>query len=115
MNEPKLNIRAEIDKKSFYECRRDNDAMYDYELSHYEWEIDHSYEDGDCMVFVIKATGRKPIDPYRILTPEEFKTEMQKIYDLHEPDLEAVHCEMDTLMCNLLVGLGYGEGIAIFQ
>ncbi len=50
----------------------------------------------------------------KVLTPEEFKTEMQKIYDSHEPDWEAVECLTQNLMCDLLRSLGYGEGLNIY-
>lgn len=51
------------------------------------------------------------------MTPEEFAAKMQKVYDLHyikEDDEEVVHSVMDTIMCNLLRQLGYGDGVDIF-
>ena len=52
------------------------------------------------------------------MTPEEFKQAMAEAY--HEqweikPDEEDVHRAMDSIMCELLSDLGYGDGIDIFK
>lgn len=55
------------------------------------------------------------------MTPKEFADEMRRITDeeQHKGDLywdtEQVHIEMDNVMCEVLEGLGYGEGIEIFR
>ena len=48
-------------------------------------------------------------------TPEEFKTQMQKIRDTVGGDEEVAHADMDDLMAKVLVELGYHDGIAIFD
>ena len=48
-----------------------------------------------------------------ILTPEEFKEQMAKLARIE--DQEGVHVLMDKLMCELLVNLGYEEGVEIFK
>lgn len=47
------------------------------------------------------------------MTKEEFKNRMQAIAD--KRDTEGGHIEADDLMCELLKGLGYGEGVEIFE
>lgn len=47
------------------------------------------------------------------MTKEEFKNKMQAIAD--KRDTEGGHIEADDLMCELLKGLGYGEGVEIFE
>ena len=49
------------------------------------------------------------------ITPEEFAKRMQEIGDRYSGDEETSHSMMDDLMCNLLIELGYGEGIDIFD
>lgn len=59
------------------------------------------------------------------MTPEEFKTHMQKIskniMELDDLDtdmpsmIEDAHIKADELMCEILTDLGYGEGIEIFK
>ena len=51
--------------------------------------------------------------PY--MTPNEFLTELQKIYLNYGSDLEGSHLEMDGLMCNILDSLGYTEGVEFFN
>lgn len=48
-----------------------------------------------------------------MLTPEQFKIKMQELDNDYDPELS--HCNADDLMCNLLIELGYGEGIKIFE
>lgn len=56
-----------------------------------------------------------------MITPEEFKARMQAAYDecCDEDgcidDEEAVHRAMDYEMCQLLIELGYEEGVKIFR
>lgn len=49
------------------------------------------------------------------MTPEEFEKAMSDL--AHEWDLDAEnrHSEMDDLMCKVLVHLGYGKGVNIFE
>lgn len=52
------------------------------------------------------------------MTPEEFKQAMadaRRKFDEDKYDEEDVHIKMDNIMCDLLVSLGYGEGIDIFD
>lgn len=49
------------------------------------------------------------------LSPRSFAHRMQKLYEEYGGDREAVHAEMDDLMCNLLRSLGYGKGVEIFE
>lgn len=49
------------------------------------------------------------------VTPQEFKERMQKIRDQVGGDEEIAHSAMDGLMAEVLIGLGYEEGIAIFN
>lgn len=61
---------------------------------------------------------RVPMPTYsKVMTPEEFKIEMQKIHDEYKDkdDPESCHIYMDRLMCDLLIDLGYWEGIDIFE
>ena len=46
------------------------------------------------------------------MTPEEFKAEMEKLDDL---DIEERHSRADDLMGNVLIELGYGEGVEVFD
>lgn len=59
------------------------------------------------------------------MTPKEFKTHMQKIsknvmeLDNQKPAIlsmiEKAHVQADELMCQILIDLGYGEGIDLFK
>lgn len=59
------------------------------------------------------------------MTPEEFKTQMKNISkDVMELDdknpnmpsmIETAHIKADELMCEILIELGYEEGIKIFK
>lgn len=46
---------------------------------------------------------------------KQFAESMQKLADKSEDDPEAIHIEMDNLMCKALQELGYDEGIHIFE
>lgn len=48
-------------------------------------------------------------------TPEEFEIKMQEIKNTTEGDKEMAHGKMDDLMAQVLVELGYGKGIDIFE
>lgn len=48
------------------------------------------------------------------MTPEEFATKMEAIYERYHDDEEFAHMFMDDCMCELLRDLGYGDGIDIF-
>lgn len=50
------------------------------------------------------------------MNPAEFAAKMQVILDAGiEPDLEGPHIDADDLMCEVLIELGYGEGVNIFH
>ena len=49
------------------------------------------------------------------MTKDEFLTAMLELYDQYNDDPEAFHSSADDLMCDLLVGLGYEDGIKVFD
>ena len=52
------------------------------------------------------------------LTPEQFANEMAKIhkdYLIDREDEELCHIEMDNLIINMLIDLGYEDGVYIFE
>lgn len=46
--------------------------------------------------------------------PKEFYEKMLQLKNNFEGDAEAVHINMDDLMCKLLSTLGYGDGVEVF-
>lgn len=48
-----------------------------------------------------------------VMTPEEFKQKMVEIAE--RQDISEGHVEMDSLMCDLLISLGYRSGIEVFN
>jgi hypothetical protein len=46
---------------------------------------------------------------------ENFKRAMQGIVETYAGDLEVRHVEADKLMCAFLEGLGFSEGVKIFE
>lgn len=48
-------------------------------------------------------------------TPAEFEKEMAELKEKYGYDEEAVHDEMDKLMCEVLISLGYEKGVEIFD
>ena len=46
------------------------------------------------------------------MTPQEFK---EKMKELESYDTEYRHIKADELMCQLLISLGYEEGIEIYS
>lgn len=50
-----------------------------------------------------------------IYTPENFKEAMVKAKQKWDDDTEMSHIEMDSIMCDLLKHLGYGEGVEVFK
>lgn len=49
----------------------------------------------------------------RVMTPEEFRDRMTAV--MATADVEVRHGDGDSLMCELLKQLGYGDGAAIFE
>jgi hypothetical protein len=49
-----------------------------------------------------------------VTTPEEFRLLMEEIAREYAGNSEALHIEMDTLMCQTLRGLGYDAGVDVF-
>lgn len=49
------------------------------------------------------------------MSPEEFEKAMMNLAEQWDLDIELRHCEMDDLMCKVLVNLGYGKGVNIFE
>lgn len=52
-----------------------------------------------------------------MITPKEFKEEMQKLEELYGngKDEEEFHIEADHLICKVMANLGYYDGIRIFE
>ena len=53
-----------------------------------------------------------------VLTPEEFKAAMFEIWHSKRSryyDCEPRHIDADSLMCEVLRQLGYGDGVDIFE
>lgn len=48
-------------------------------------------------------------------TPDQFRSQMQKIREELGGDEEVAHARMDDLMCRVLVELGYRDGVGIFD
>jgi hypothetical protein len=48
-------------------------------------------------------------------TPNQFSNEMRRIFKQEGADYEFAHAKMDNLMAKVLVELGYGAGIAVFD
>lgn len=48
-----------------------------------------------------------------VMTPEEFEAAVKRL--TVEDDTEKSHAMADRLMCDLLKGLGYGAGIAVYN
>jgi hypothetical protein len=49
------------------------------------------------------------------MTPESFANAMRQIFPAVGYDEEISHQAADTLLCETLRELGYGEGVAIFE
>ena len=49
------------------------------------------------------------------MTPKEFFVKMQTIVDEFYSDLEVLHSKMDDLMCEVLMELGYDDGVHVFN
>ena len=49
------------------------------------------------------------------ISKEYFYDKMKSIQLSNKEDPEAVHSEMDNLMCDVLISLGYEDGIKIFK
>ena len=49
------------------------------------------------------------------MTPEELAKKMQKIIDTIIDDEELAHIEADDILCEVLRGLGYGEGVDVYE
>ena len=48
-------------------------------------------------------------------TPEEFYKQMQELHERFDGDEEVAHVMMDRLIGEVLVELGYQEGIDVFR
>ena len=51
----------------------------------------------------------------KYITPADFEKMMQELKDEYGGDEEAVHSEMDKLMCEVLKQQGYSAGVKIFE
>lgn len=52
---------------------------------------------------------------FMYISKEEFYSKMKSLQNTSGDDPEKVHSEMDKLMCDVLCGLGYEDGIKIFK
>ena len=50
-----------------------------------------------------------------IMTPEDFELKMKTLLTTHGDNTEALHIEMDRLMCKVLSQLGYEKGVEVFK
>jgi len=48
------------------------------------------------------------------MTPEEFERRMSRIF-ANDDDTEANHIKADALLCEVLMQLGYENGVNIFE
>ena len=48
------------------------------------------------------------------MTKEEFYHEMLAIEEIYADDPEMFHIVADKLLCDLLIKLGYGQGVEVF-
>lgn len=51
----------------------------------------------------------------RKMSPQEFYDRMAQINEDYKGDPEALHAEMDRLMCHVLSSLGYAAGVNVFE
>jgi len=49
------------------------------------------------------------------MSPKNFEMKMKELVDKHGNDREALHSDMDNLMCQVLKEHGYITGIEIFE
>ena len=49
------------------------------------------------------------------MNEKEFYEKMVALKNMYKNDPEALHSEMDDLMCALLKDLGYGDGVEVFN
>ena len=49
------------------------------------------------------------------MKPDEFLHEMLLLKEKWNDDIEQFHIEADSLLCNMLVELGYVDGTRVFQ
>lgn len=59
---------------------------------------------------VPKKTPKK-VAPPKVMTPTEFKAEVDRLAGAHDGDPEACHDRTDKLMESVLVSLGYEDGV----
>lgn len=48
------------------------------------------------------------------ITPQTFAERMKEIVEKYDQDPETMHEEADALICKVLRGLGYSDGVSIF-
>ena len=51
----------------------------------------------------------------QLMTPEMFQEAAEKLIDRHSKDLEISHIELDKLMEDMLIGLGYEQGAYLIR
>lgn len=49
------------------------------------------------------------------MTPEQFREKMKQIKVEFDEQEDIAHNRMDHLMCDVLVELGYGDGVHVFK
>lgn len=70
--------------------------------------------------FPLRQGGEKMKENKKIISPDEFKKKMKEIQIALDAGLlrfnkEEAHIKMDDLMCEVLISLGYEEGIEVFD
>ena len=51
----------------------------------------------------------------QVMTPEEFARQMEALAPKNLTEIDEAHMEMDNLMGEVLMSLGYGEGVMVFR
>jgi hypothetical protein len=87
------------------------------------WDRKYDICNNDCNSSTICSYDKCPQLHYirrkqNPLTPEQFANEITKIhkdYLIDREDEELCHIEMDNLIVNMLIDLGYEDGACIFE
>ena len=102
-----------VSKEVFYLMRQTCDNYDPDEYRCYCHDSDNYYCDYESCPKI-----RKDIPKSTPLSPDEFAERMADLYLKHivdEDDNEEAHLEMDRLIGNLLINLGYEDGVMIFR
>lgn len=78
----------------------------------------HVDSNDDACDYEFCPKNRKDIPKSTPLSPDEFAKRMAELhvkYIIEEDDNEDAHREMDRLITNILIDLGYEDGVMIFR